>query len=119
MILVDLLDTIDAHGLVDHVAPIQLAIRLLIPRGSRLLELDEVKHFVGAFDPNTLAYPGVNADPRSTRCTGGDRLVGSRSRPIAAPCLEMSALRTRAPAPAAPLAASNGCRGATRARARF
>ena len=35
----DLLDTIDALDLVDHVAPIQLAIRLLIPEGSRLLEL--------------------------------------------------------------------------------
>src|SRR5262249_17837653 len=33
----DLLNAIDALQLVDHVAPIQLAIRLLIPRGSKLL----------------------------------------------------------------------------------
>ncbi len=39
----DLLDTIDALDLVDHVAPIQLAIRLLVPEGSRLLELDEMR----------------------------------------------------------------------------
>ena len=39
---VDLLETIAELDLVDHVAPIQLAIRLLIPAGSRLLELDEV-----------------------------------------------------------------------------
>ena len=39
----DLLDTIDELDLVDHVAPIQLAIRLLVPEGSRLLELDEMR----------------------------------------------------------------------------
>ena len=37
----DLLDTIAELDLVEHVAPIQLAIRLLIPEGSRLLELEE------------------------------------------------------------------------------
>ena len=36
----DLLECLQDLDLVDHVAPIQLAIRLLIPRGSRLLELD-------------------------------------------------------------------------------
>ena len=39
----DLLDTIAELDLVDHVAPIQLAIRLLVPEGSRLLELDEMR----------------------------------------------------------------------------
>ena len=39
----DLLDTIQQLELIDHVAPIQLTIRLLIPQGSRLLELDEVR----------------------------------------------------------------------------
>ena len=39
----DLLDTLAELDLVDHVAPIQLAIRLLIPEGSRLLELEEVR----------------------------------------------------------------------------
>ena len=60
----DLLDLIDQLDLVDHVAPIQLAIRLLIPEGSRLLELDDVRARVGPFDPATLAYPWVHADPR-------------------------------------------------------
>jgi|KBSMisStandDraft_5_1062788.scaffolds.fasta_scaffold15134_4 radical SAM superfamily enzyme YgiQ (UPF0313 family) len=60
----DLLDLIDQLDLVDHVAPIQLAIRLLIPEGSRLLELDDVRGRVGTFDPATLAYPWVHADPR-------------------------------------------------------
>ena len=52
------------NGLIENVAPIQLAIRLLIPAGSRLLELDEVRQIVGPFDPAGLVYPWRNADPR-------------------------------------------------------
>ena len=48
----------------ENVAPIQLAIRLLIPAGSRLLELDEVRDFVGPFDSAALVYPWKHADPR-------------------------------------------------------
>ncbi len=60
----DLLDLIDRLDLIDHVAPIQLAIRLLIPEGSRLLELDDVQARIGPFDAETLAYPWVHPDPR-------------------------------------------------------
>lgn len=60
----DLLVTLADLGLVDHVAPIQLAIRLLVPNGSRLLELDEVHALVGAFDPKTLSYQWAHQDPR-------------------------------------------------------
>lgn len=60
----DLLETIARLDLVDHVAPIQLAIRLLVPDGSRLLELPELRAHLGAFDPATLSYPWMHADPR-------------------------------------------------------
>jgi radical SAM superfamily enzyme YgiQ (UPF0313 family) len=60
----DLLDTLDALDLVDHVAPIQLAIRLLIPQASRLLELDDLRVHVGAFDPETLTYRWSHPDRR-------------------------------------------------------
>ncbi len=60
----DLLDTIARLDLVDHVAPIQLAIRLLVPSGSRLLELPDVQRLVGAFDANTLTHRWTHADPR-------------------------------------------------------
>jgi pyruvate-formate lyase-activating enzyme len=60
----DLLDTIDAFDLVDHVAPIQLAIRLLVPQRSRLLELAEMRAHLGAFDPDTLTYRWSHPDPR-------------------------------------------------------
>ena len=60
----DLLDTIAALDLVDHVGPIQLAIRLLVPEGSRLLALDEMRRHIDAFDPATLTYRWNHADPR-------------------------------------------------------
>jgi radical SAM superfamily enzyme YgiQ (UPF0313 family) len=60
----DLLDTIARLDLVDHVAPIQLAIRLLVPEGSRLLTLDEVRAHIDRFDPTTLTYRWAHPDPR-------------------------------------------------------
>ncbi len=60
----DLLDTIDRLDLIEHVAPIQLAIRLLIPEGSRLLELPEIRQRVEPYDPSTLAYPWRHDDAR-------------------------------------------------------
>jgi hypothetical protein len=60
----DLLDTIARLDLVDHVAPIQLAIRLLVPGGSLLLGVDEMRPHLGAFDPATLTYRWSHPDPR-------------------------------------------------------
>ena len=60
----DLLRVLAAEELIENVAPIQLGIRLLIPEGSRLLELEEVRRGVGAFDAESLVYPWRNADAR-------------------------------------------------------
>src|SRR6185437_10741482 len=43
--------------LVDQIAPIQLAIRLLIPEGSRLLEVKEIRAIIQPFDMRALTYP--------------------------------------------------------------
>jgi radical SAM superfamily enzyme YgiQ (UPF0313 family) len=59
----DLLDTIAELDLVDHVAPIQLAIRLLLPQGSRLLTREEMRPHIGAFDAGTLTYRWTHPDP--------------------------------------------------------
>jgi radical SAM superfamily enzyme YgiQ (UPF0313 family) len=59
-----LLQAIDRLGLIDNVAPIQLAIRLLVTEGSRLLELDDVRRLLRPFDAASLTYPWVHADPR-------------------------------------------------------
>jgi len=60
----ELLQTIDRLELVDHVAPIQLAIRLLVTAESRLLELSAVRDVIGSFSPRSLTYPWTHADPR-------------------------------------------------------
>jgi radical SAM superfamily enzyme YgiQ (UPF0313 family) len=49
--------------LVEHVAPVQLALRLLITSGSRLLELDDIKNVIGPFDSQALVYPWKHPDP--------------------------------------------------------
>jgi len=59
----DLLALIAELDLIEHVAPIQYAIRLLIPAGSRLLELDEVQALVGPFDQQSLCFPWQHSDP--------------------------------------------------------
>jgi hypothetical protein len=59
----DLLQVLCEKNLTENVAPIQLAIRLLIPAGSRLLELEEVRRMVGPFDGSGLVYPWRNPDP--------------------------------------------------------
>jgi hypothetical protein len=50
-------------GLAGQVAPIQLAIRLLIPQGSLLLELPEIRHIIQPYDTHSLCYPWRSADP--------------------------------------------------------
>jgi radical SAM superfamily enzyme YgiQ (UPF0313 family) len=60
----DLLRVLQDEELIENVAPIQLGIRLLIPQGSRLLELQEVQQIVGRFDARSLVFPWKNEDPR-------------------------------------------------------
>lgn len=60
----ELLETIADLQLVSHVPSIQWAIRLLIPEGSRLLELDDIRALVGQFDREALVYHWRHADPR-------------------------------------------------------
>ena len=50
-------------GLENQVAPVQLAIRLLLPEGSLLLELPEVRGMIEPFDPRGLCYPWRHRDP--------------------------------------------------------
>src|SRR5262249_40251648 len=60
----ELLELIADLELVEHVAPIQYAIRLLIPAGSRLLDLPEVRALVQPYDQAALAYPWAHPDAR-------------------------------------------------------
>jgi radical SAM superfamily enzyme YgiQ (UPF0313 family) len=75
----DLLHVLATEELVENVAPIQLGIRLLIPEGSRLLELDEVRRMVGAFDAKSLVYPWKNVDPRLDELSEAVQAIAAES----------------------------------------
>ena len=60
----DLLEVLRANELIENVAPIQLAIRLLIPAGSLLLDLAEVRELVAPFDEQAMVYRWKHSDPR-------------------------------------------------------
>jgi radical SAM superfamily enzyme YgiQ (UPF0313 family) len=77
----DLFEQLNRLDLVEAVAPIQLGIRLLIPPGSRLLELDEVQAMVSPFDAKALIYPWKNPNPAIDRlCEELQEIVASSEK---------------------------------------
>ena len=77
----ELLQCLVDLDLVENVGPIQLAMRLLIPAGSRLLELTEIQHMVGPFDPAALSYKWQHSDPSLDRlCAGIQKLIQREER---------------------------------------
>jgi len=74
-----MLREIDRLGLVGAVAPIQYAIRLLVPQGSLLLELDDLRAVIDRFDGGTLTHVWRHPDPRVDALQGRlERLVGGK-----------------------------------------
>jgi len=70
------LDFLAANGLIENVAPIQLAIRLLIPAGSLLLDLADIQKVAGPFDEKSLVHPWKHADSRVDQlCEEVQRIV--------------------------------------------
>jgi radical SAM superfamily enzyme YgiQ (UPF0313 family) len=59
----DLLEQLRRLELIGAVAPIQLAIRLLVTAGSRLLDMEEVRTGIGPFDAKSLTYPWEHSVP--------------------------------------------------------
>jgi len=80
----ELLAAIESLGLIEHVPPVQLMIRLLIPDGSRLLELEDIRGVIGKYSPASLTYPWTHRDPavdalqRSIEGIVGRQLVADR-----------------------------------------
>lgn len=60
----DVLDFIAEHGLIEHVDPIQYAIRLLVPPGSALLDDPDGLAWLGPLDEEALSYTWQHPDPR-------------------------------------------------------
>ena len=59
---VDLLEQIDSLHLTEAVAPIQLAIRLLVTAESKLMELPDIRELVDPFDAQSLTFPWRHRD---------------------------------------------------------
>jgi radical SAM superfamily enzyme YgiQ (UPF0313 family) len=59
-----LLQMLEELELVEQIAPIQLAIRLLITNNSPLLELPDIQAVVAEFDPASLTWPWKHSDSR-------------------------------------------------------
>lgn len=54
---------LEAHDLLGSTDPVQLSIRLLIPEGSLLLELPELRPHLGEYDLEALTYRWAAGDP--------------------------------------------------------
>ncbi|HEU5348051.1 MAG TPA: CUAEP/CCAEP-tail radical SAM protein [Ktedonobacterales bacterium] len=60
----EVLDFIAEHDLIEHVDPIQYAIRLLVPPGSALLDDHDGQAWLGPLDEEALSYTWQHPDPR-------------------------------------------------------
>jgi len=60
----DVLEVVEREGLIDHVDPVQYAIRLLIPPGSMLLERPAIRPFIGPLDQAAFSYQWTHPDRR-------------------------------------------------------
>jgi len=59
----ELLAVIAELGLIENVSPIQLALRLLITAGSRLLDLEEIRAVIDGYDEQALLHRWRHPDP--------------------------------------------------------
>jgi hypothetical protein len=62
-----LIDWIESRGMIEHVEPVQLALRLLVPPGSLLLAHPDMKPHLGALEPEKLTYAWTHPDPAMDR----------------------------------------------------
>ena len=60
----DLLDFIEEYALIDEVDPIQMAIRLLVPPGSYLLDAPHMERYITELDPENFIYRWEHPDNR-------------------------------------------------------
>jgi radical SAM superfamily enzyme YgiQ (UPF0313 family) len=60
----DVFEVVEREGLIDHVDPVQYAIRLLIPPGSLLLKRAAIRPFLGPLDQAAFTHQWSHPDPR-------------------------------------------------------
>ncbi len=85
----EMLATLGELGLAESIAPVQLAIRLLIPAQSKLLELPEIRASIGEFDERELSYRWTHRD------ASVERLHRAVQRIVALAATEVSGQKNR------------------------
>jgi radical SAM superfamily enzyme YgiQ (UPF0313 family) len=60
----EMLEFVEAQQIIDHVDPVQYSIRLLIPPGSWIADLEATKPHLGALDEAAFTYRWTHPDPR-------------------------------------------------------
>lgn len=75
----ELLECLLELDLVENVSPVQLALRLLIPAGSRLLELEDIRAVMQGFDGPALLHRWKHPDSRiDALATAALKIVGRK-----------------------------------------
>ena len=59
-----ILDCVESKGLIDHIDPVQYAIRLLVPPSSSLLSQPSIQPYLGTLDQESFTYRWMHPDPR-------------------------------------------------------
>ena len=72
--VLDMLDFVAAHDMIENVDPVQYSIRLLLPEGSLLAGHPDIAEHLGPYDAEALTYTWSSADPR---CNGLQRRVAT------------------------------------------
>jgi radical SAM superfamily enzyme YgiQ (UPF0313 family) len=94
---IDVFDVVAREGLIDHVDPVQYAVRLLIPPGSLLLQRPAVQPFLGALDEAAFSYRWTHPDPRMDELhRAATSLVEKAAKTDADPALTFEQLRVLA-----------------------
>ena len=60
----EVLEFVEQHDLIYNIDPVQYSIRLLLPPGSWLLNIPEIKPFVGKLEQENFSYQWTNPDTR-------------------------------------------------------
>ena len=96
----ELLAFIAEHDLVDHLDPVQLVIRLLVPPGSLLLDHPAMRPHLGGLDARRFTYDWTHPDPRmDTLQRELSRLVEQAALEKADPRLTLSRIVAHAGSP--------------------
>jgi hypothetical protein len=94
---IEVFDIVEREGLIDHVDPVQYAVRLLIPPGSLLLQRPAVQPFLGELDQAAFSYRWTHSDTRMDALHRAvTAVVESAARSDADPALTFEQLRALA-----------------------